>query len=123
MVFHYDMQGSADGGSFTHELIHRFAKQRPELSTPERWGLFSAQSELRCINALGIQTWNSIRAVDWLTSRDDCDETRLAVTGASGGGTQTFMLAALDQRITAAFPAVMVSTAMQGAALAKTRPI
>lgn len=114
LVFHYDMQGAADGGSFTHELIHRFAKQRPHLSSPERWGLFSAQSELRCLNALGIQTWNSIRAVDWLCSRDDCDTDRIGVTGASGGGTQTFMLAALDERIAAAFPAVMVSTAMQG---------
>lgn len=113
-VFLYDMQGYADGGSFTFDLAHRFAKQREHLSSPDRWGMFSAQSELRLINSLGIQTWNSIRAVDWLTSRDDVDDSKLGVTGASGGGTQTFMLAALDERIAAAFPAVMVSTAMQG---------
>jgi len=76
--------------------------------------MFSAQSELRLWNTLGLQTWNSIRIVDWLTSRPDCDPTRIGVTGASGGGTQTFILAALDERIAAAFPAVMVSTAMQG---------
>ncbi|MCA9062770.1 MAG: acetylxylan esterase, partial [Planctomycetaceae bacterium] len=114
MVFLYDMMGYADGGSFSFELAHRFAEQRPELSSPDHWGMFSAQSELRCLNILGLQTWNSIRAVDWLTSREDCDAERIGVTGASGGGTQTFMLAALDDRITAAFPAVMVSTAMQG---------
>ncbi len=114
MVFLYDMLGYADGSSFTQQLAHGFAKQRPELSSPETWGLFSAQSELRSWNALGLQTWNSIRAVDWLTSRPDCDPTRIGVTGASGGGTQTFILAALDERVTAAFPAVMVSTAMQG---------
>jgi dienelactone hydrolase len=113
-VFLYDMQGYADGGSLTYELAHRFAKQRPELSSPERWGLFSAQSELRLWNVLGLQTWNSIRTVDWLCSRPDVDQERIGVTGASGGGTQTFMLAALDERIAAAFPAVMVSTAMQG---------
>lgn len=114
IVFLYDMQGYADGGSFSYELIHRFARQRPELSSPDNWGLFSAQSELRLWNALGIQTWNSLRAVDWITSLPDVDDSRIGVTGASGGGTQTFMLAALDERITAAFPAVMVSTAMQG---------
>ncbi|MFN3194208.1 MAG: alpha/beta hydrolase family protein [Aureliella sp.] len=113
-VFLYDMQGYADGGSFSERLIHGFAKQRDHLSSPDRWGLFSAQAELRLLNAMGIQTWNSIRTVDWLCSRTDVDKTKLGVTGASGGGTQTFMLAALDERIAAAFPAVMVSTAMQG---------
>src|SRR5690606_38873375 len=42
------------------------------------------------------------------------DPDRVAVTGASGGGTQTFILAAIDDRVDLAFPAVMVSTAMQG---------
>lgn len=114
MVFLYDMMGYADGSSFTQPLVHGFAKQRSELSSPETWGMFSAQSELRLWNALGLQTWNSIRIVDWLSSRPDCDATRIGVTGASGGGTQTFILAAIDERIAAAFPAVMVSTAMQG---------
>ena len=36
------------------------------------------------------------------------------MTGGSGGGTQTFLLAALDERVAAALPAVMVSTRMQG---------
>lgn len=114
MVVLYDMLGYADGSSFNQQLSHGFAKQRPELSSPETWGMFSAQSELRLWNVLGLQTWNSIRIMDWLTSRPDCDTTRIGVTGASGGGTQTFILAALDERVTAAFPAVMVSTAMQG---------
>ncbi|MBL8811150.1 MAG: acetylxylan esterase [Planctomycetaceae bacterium] len=114
MVFIYDMLGYADGSSLTQALAHGFGKQRPELSSPEHWGLFSAQSELRCLNAMGLQTWNSIRTLDWITSRPDCDTKRIGVTGASGGGTQTFILTALDERVTSAFPAVMVSTAMQG---------
>ena len=114
MVFHYDMLGYADSPTISYELAHRFAKQRPELSRPDHWGLFSAQAELRLLNILGLQTFNSIRALDWVASLPEADSKRLGVTGASGGGTQSFMLAALDDRISAAFPAVMVSTAMQG---------
>ncbi len=114
VVFLYDMLGYADNTMLSFDLIHRFGKQRPEMSSPERWGLFSAQSELRLLNALGLQTWNSIRALDWLETLDDVDPQRIAVTGASGGGTQTFMLGAVDPRPVAFFPAVMVSTSMQG---------
>ena len=114
VVFHYDMLGYADSVPLTQALAHGFRQQRPGLSSPERWGLFSAQSELRLINALGLQTWNSLRALDWVSALDDVDAHRIGVTGASGGGTQTFILAAVDDRPAAVFPAVMVSTAMQG---------
>ena len=114
IVFLYDMLGYADGGPLTHELAHGFKTQRPDLSQPDRWGLFSAQSELRCLNIVGLQTWNSVRALDWISSMDDVDTTRIGVTGASGGGTQTFLLGGVDPRPAAFFPAVMVSTSMQG---------
>ena len=115
VVFLYDMIGYADSVPITYEVAHRFAEQRPELSGPDRWGLFSAQAELRLQNVLGLQLLNSIRALDFvLGAARTSTRPGIAVTGASGGGTQTFLLAAVDPRPAAAFPAVMVSTAMQG---------
>jgi dienelactone hydrolase len=97
VVFHYDMVGVADSTAIPHAS-----------------GFADAQGELRLQSAMGLQTWNSVRALDFLAGLPDVDAKKLGMTGASGGGTQTFMLAAIDDRLASAFPAVMVSTGMQG---------
>jgi len=112
VVFHYDMISVADSQQIG--VAHSYGDPRPALEGTENWGFFSPQAELRLQNIMGLQTYNSVRALDWLCDLPDVDPTRIGVTGASGGGTQTFMLTAVDPRPAAAFPAVMVSTAMQG---------
>lgn len=114
IVFHYDMLGYADSTQLSFELVHRYGKPRPEMENETAWGLFSPQAESRQQSVMGLQTWNSVRALDFVETLPDVDTSRIAVTGASGGGTQTFLLAAIDPRVKLSIPAVMVSTSMQG---------
>ena len=114
VVWQWDMLSDSDSRQFSAEIVHRFAKQRPEMNTVENWGLYSPQAEARLQSIMGLQTWNAVRSLDFLLSLPDVDPERTAITGASGGGTQTMLLAAIDPRVKLSFPAVMVSTAMQG---------
>jgi dienelactone hydrolase len=105
VVFQYDMLGYADSTTIPH-----------------RQGFTDPLALLYLQSQMGLQTWNSIRALDFVCGLPDVDASRIGVTGGSGGGTQTFMLTALDDRVTAAFPAVMVSTGMQGGCICENAP-
>jgi hypothetical protein len=98
VVLMYDMVGYNDSKPFPHEFLNDRLR---------RWGMSLAT----------LQTWNSIRALDWLTSLPDVDPARIGCTGESGGGTQTFVLTALDARIKVSAPVVMVSDSFQGGCL------
>ena len=54
--------------------------------------------------------WDAVRAVDYLASRPDIDESRIGVTGNSGGGTLTMMMMIADKRIAAAAPGTFVTS-------------
>ena len=99
VAFSYDMIGYNDSGK---QLEHKGPHwNKPEF---ELWG----------IGPLQLQTWNSIRVLDFLQSLPDVDPQRIGVTGASGGGTQTFILSAVDDRVKVACPVNMISSTMQG---------
>jgi len=104
VAFSYDMVGYND----TAQVTHKFASD----PTNQLWN----------ISLMGLQSWNSIRALDFLERLADVDKTRLACTGESGGGTQTFMLGAIDERLRAQAPIVMVSHSMQGGCLCENAP-
>jgi len=95
VIFMYDMVGYNDSKPFPHTFLNDRLRQ---------WGMSLPM----------LQTWNSIRALDWLASLPDVDSSRMGCTGESGGGTQTFLLTGIDDRIKVAAPAVMVSHAFQG---------
>ncbi|VAX42690.1 conserved hypothetical protein-putative secreted protein [hydrothermal vent metagenome] len=117
VVFAIDMLGYADSVQIPVEVSHRYGidkKRRTEFETKKNWGFFSTQAELRQQNIMGLQTWNCIRGLDFLSSLKDVDSKRLGVTGCSGGGTQTILTCAIDPRPVVSFPQGMVSTSMQG---------
>ncbi|HEV3216371.1 MAG TPA: hypothetical protein VGZ27_11650 [Vicinamibacterales bacterium] len=103
VVFTYDMIGYND----SRQLPHTFGGPRESL-----WGLSVA----------GLQLWNSIRGLDFLETLPYVRRDALGVTGESGGGTQTFLLAAADDRVAVAAPVNMISLHMQGGDLCENPP-
>ena len=104
VVFSYDMVGYND----TKQVSHVFASD--------------SISQLYGINLLGLQLRNSIRALDFLLSLPVVDTSRIGITGPSGGGTQNFLLTAVDHRFQATAPVNMVSNTMQGGDLCENAP-
>jgi len=96
------------GYNDTKQVSHTFAKD--------------SISSLYGINLLGLQLWNSMRALDFISSLPEVDTSRMGMTGASGGGTQTFLLTAVDDRIAVSAPVNMVSNVMQGGDLCENAP-
>ena len=90
------------------------------IQTPHAFG--GPAEQLWSFGPLGLQLWNSTRVVDFLESLPDVDAERIAMTGASGGGTQTFLLGAVDDRVKWSAPVNMLSAIMQGGSPCENAP-
>jgi len=107
VAFSYDMVGYVDNAAISHKFADHNVTGVEAL-----WG----------VNLLGLQLWNSIRSIDFLLTLPEVDPERIACTGESGGGTQTFLVSAIDDRIKVAAPVNMVSFIMQGGSLCENAP-
>jgi len=115
IAFSYDMIGYNDTHFADSSAKESFSEVHHEIATNRTDLLWN-------ISLMGLQTWDSIRALDFLESLPDADPKRLACTGESGGGTQTFMLGSVEDRLAAQAPVVMVSHIMQGGCLCENAP-
>ena len=79
-------------------------------STTTEHFLVGVGSTLVGRNTATYRVWDSMRAIDYITSRPEVDAERIGFTGCSGGGTLTSYVMALDDRVTCAAPACYLTT-------------
>lgn len=102
--FSFDMIGFGDSRQLPHE------------------GYASYELDLWNESLLGLQIYHCLRALDFVWDLPEVDRSRIGSTGASGGGTQTFWLTALDERVSVSMPVNMISTTFQGACICEYSP-
>ncbi|HET6327220.1 MAG TPA: hypothetical protein VFG04_21240 [Planctomycetaceae bacterium] len=99
-------------GRFRSEQQIRCAHLAQQGATVFSYGMVGWQDSTQTTHddpiVLALQTWNSLKALDFLCSLNTVDCTRIGMTGASGGGTQTLYLALLDDRVKASAPVVIL---------------
>jgi len=114
VAFTYDMVGYND----SRQLPRSWGHSGGNVPEEER-----KRQHLWSIHPFGVQLWSSIRALDFVESLPYVDGNRLGCTGASGGGTQTFVLNAIDPRVKVSAPVNMISHTMQGGCPCENAPL
>jgi dienelactone hydrolase len=64
--------------------------------------------------AMTIQVLNTLKILDYLFTIKNVDTSRIAITGGSGGGSHSMLIAAIDERIKVSVPVVMLSAHFYG---------
>lgn len=106
-VFAYDMVGYNDNNEIPHHW-------NPEALR---------KGALNGLSPFGLQTANSMRAVDFMAAHPDVDPDRIGCTGASGGASQTWFISALDRRIKVMAPVCMLSLHFMGGCACEEGPL
>ncbi len=106
MVFAFDPVGQGERIEYLDTNTGRSILGGPtkEHSYPGTQAFITGSSQAR------YMIWDGIRAVDYLLTRKDIDPARIGIAGCSGGGTQTALIAAMDERIYAAIPQCYITS-------------
>ena len=86
-----------------------------ELNQPENDHNFAGHLDLVGANGVGLFYLAMRRGLDYLYDHPNVDRQRLGVTGKSGGGWQTIVLSALDERVSVCIPVAGFASLTSGA--------
>jgi hypothetical protein len=106
IAFQWDLVGFCDSTAIAHQE-----------------GFLDAEAVLRLQSFMGLQAWNAVRALDFVASLLEVDPARIAISGSSGGGTQSFIAGMMDDRLAGLFPICMVGPDSQGGCVCENAPL
>ncbi len=106
VVISWDTLGQGERSQFWDA---KFKKSRYNLICAEH-AIIGNLAYLAGTNLARWEIWDGIRAVDYLLTRPEVDSERINITGTSGGGTQTALIAALDPRIKVVVPSCYITS-------------
>ncbi len=127
VVFSPDMVGYNDSIQLPHDPNKSLRQMKADKPLPWESRTYHPdfvfpEAEFNGLSLGGLQLWNSIRGIDFLTSLDNVIPDRIGATGASGGATQVILLIAVDDRVAAAAPVNIIGAERHPGCLCENIP-